>query len=246
MEAQRLAPMKTYEKVLGFVYLPFFILLTQVIVGTVLALLGYDLETQDTLVRLNLWNDLVNLVAVGLIFFRFYTHQPQRLFARPGRTIGTIFLGYAMILGGNMLSSLLTTLLESAGIVTSNANQAAAEDIISGAPLAALVMVVISAPIVEETLVRGLVFGLLHRKSRFWAYAVSMFLFSSLHVYQPLLGGEPLVSVLVSFVTYLPMGFALAWVYERCRNLWASIALHMLNNGVAFLAVLAMSMQLPV
>lgn len=43
---------------------------------------------------------------------------------------------------------------------------------------------IILAPILEETLVRGLVFGSLHRTSRWLAYIVSCFLFVFMHNWQ--------------------------------------------------------------
>ena len=46
------------------------------------------------------------------------------------------------------------------------------------------VCTVLLAPLVEETLFRGLIFGNLHQKSRVAAYAVSALIFAAIHVWQ--------------------------------------------------------------
>ena len=66
-----------------------------------------------------------------------------------------------------------------------------------------------------------------------------MLLFSAAHVAAGLLSGEPPLVLALNLVTYLPMGFALAWTFERTRTIWAAMLLHMLNNGLALVLLLA-------
>ena len=49
-------------------------------------------------------------------------------------------------------------------------------------------------------------------------FAVSMAAFSIAHVFSGVLMGQSASAVLLSFLTYLPFGFALAWVFERCSG----------------------------
>ena len=63
--------------------------------------------------------------------------------------------------------------------------------------------------------------------------------FAFAHVFAYLLDQSPLIS-LINFVSYLPAGFALAWVYERSESIWASIILHGIINGVALLVLFGM------
>ena len=91
------------------------------------------------------------------------------------------------------------------------------------------------APIVEEAIFRGALFGLLRHKNRAAAYAVSALAFCLYHVYsQALTDPRELLFIL----EYLPAGLLLARCYERTDSLWGSILLHALNNGVALWAVL--------
>ena len=240
METNVLSPLRKGEIIGGFIYLPMYLIGTQLLLSLLFKLLSMDLTADDTILWLNFGYNLVNLIAILLIFRRFLLGQLRSFSGSVGRIIGTIFLGYAIVYGGNFIINLVTVLLKLSGLDYSNANQNAVADLVLARPLLTLPMVVLAAPIVEETLFRGLIFGLLHRKSRVLAYAVSMILFAGLHVYQPLMLGEVWYNVLISFLTYLPMGFALAWVFARCRSLWGSIALHALNNTVAVIGILIM------
>lgn len=91
-------------------------------------------------------------------------------------------------------------------------------------------LIVVVAPISEEVFFRGFMFGALRTRLSLWpAAAISAAVFSALH----LSGGD---------ITIVPPLFALAlllaWLYEYTGSLGPPIALHMLNNGIAF-AVLA-------
>ncbi len=93
-------------------------------------------------------------------------------------------------------------------------------------------LTVFLAPIVEEPLFRGAVFGGLLRRSRPGAYAASVLLFSLYHVWQYAFAlGDP--AVLLYAVQYVPVSIALAWCYERSGSIWVPIFFHMLINAVS-------------
>ncbi len=90
--------------------------------------------------------------------------------------------------------------------------------------LAILVMGVL-APLVEELVFRGLLYG--YVEGRFGAMAaliVSSLAFAAAHV-------EPIHVALV-----LPIGVLLGWTRMRTGSLWPAIAAHVANNAVAVLA----------
>ncbi len=238
MDTQRLSPLKKREIIGGFAYLPMYLLGTQVLISVVFGLMGKDLEAEQTLLQLNFWNGLINLAAVLLIFHSFLWGQLRRFRGGFFRNLLTIGIGYVIILGGNVLVNVVQTILDTMGHGSTNFNQEAAQSMVTGNPLVMLPMVVVFAPIVEETFFRGLIFGLIHRKSRVLAYLASILIFAFLHVYEPLLMGQPLTEALVSLLSYLPIGFAACWVFERCRSLWGAIVLHALSNGIAFAGIL--------
>ncbi|MGB9212483.1 MAG: type II CAAX endopeptidase family protein [Halobacteriota archaeon] len=85
---------------------------------------------------------------------------------------------------------------------------------------------VIIAPICEEIVFRGYLYKAFRDRFKPWyAIVMSAALFSAIHL-------EPLAAVHLFVI-----GIVLAYVYEKTDNLMAPIALHMLNNAVAFLVV---------
>ncbi len=108
-----------------------------------------------------------------------------------------------------------------------------------GAEGAVMALAVFIGPLVEEPLFRGVVFGSIRRRSRLWAYIVSIALFSLLHVWQyAFLYSD--VSLLLYAVQYIPISFALAWCYERTSCIWVPVFFHMLQN---FLSYMMLSMM---
>jgi membrane protease YdiL (CAAX protease family) len=99
-------------------------------------------------------------------------------------------------------------------------------------PNQAIAVGVLLAPIVEEALFRGAVFGSIRRKNRILAYIVSAALFGVYHLWQYLLVGFQW-ELLLYMVQYVPGAIALAWCYERSGNIWSSILLHMVINFIS-------------
>lgn len=93
-----------------------------------------------------------------------------------------------------------------------------------GRGVAALLAVVVIAPLFEEFICRGLVYGSLRlRYGERGALLLSALFFGLLHL-QP-------AAVVNAFV----MGLVLAFVYRVAGTLWAAVALHALNNLMAYL-----------
>ncbi|UJA18912.1 CPBP family intramembrane metalloprotease [Thermoleophilia bacterium SCSIO 60948] len=102
----------------------------------------------------------------------------------------------------------------------------------TAAAIAAGVMIVLVAPVVEELFFRGFLFGGLRRDLPFWAAgAIANAIFGLAH----LTGSTNFAVVLQLFV----FGLVLSWLYERTNSLRPCIALHAVNNAFAFAALLA-------
>lgn len=87
------------------------------------------------------------------------------------------------------------------------------------------------SPFVEELLFRGYLMNAFFKPERFWLpICVSAVFFSLAHA----------STTIVSYFIYMTLGFFLAYTYRRTNNLGASIALHMLNNLIAMVAMAAM------
>jgi membrane protease YdiL (CAAX protease family) len=88
----------------------------------------------------------------------------------------------------------------------------------------------LAAPIAEELFFRGYVFqAYLRTKGAATAYVGSAIIFGLLH------------AQLTLTVALVVMGLVLAYLYRRSATIIAPILAHVLNNGVAFLALLAVT-----
>lgn len=95
-----------------------------------------------------------------------------------------------------------------------------------GPTVVQVLLIVIAAPIAEETCFRGMLFGGLREKlPRLAAALITGLIFGGLHA----LTGVTAVPPLIVF------GFLLALLYERTGSIVPGILLHMLNNSIALL-----------
>ena len=101
----------------------------------------------------------------------------------------------------------------------------------------AAAVAVFLAPIAEETMFRGGIFGLLRPYSRAAAYVASILLFSLYHIWSYALS-DP--TAWLYLLQYLPASYLLARIYEKTNSLWAPIFLHMTVNGVSMMAISAL------
>lgn len=168
-----------------------------------------------------------------LVLRHFFRRDFDAFCDRPLRALLSIVGTYWLARFGEVL---ITLLLEALSVTESNGNNDSVIEMAKASIGPTSAMAVILAPIVEESLFRAGIFGLIRRKSRFWAYTASVLLFGLYHVWQSAVY-DP--RQLIFLLQYLPSAFALAYVYERTDSIWSSIFLHMLTNGVSILAVMA-------
>ncbi|MBM3542185.1 MAG: CPBP family intramembrane metalloprotease [Alphaproteobacteria bacterium] len=87
---------------------------------------------------------------------------------------------------------------------------------------------VVAAPIGEELLFRGVIFGTLRRTVGFWPSALlSAAAFGSAHM------------ILAAIPPAFVLGVALAWMYERAGSIRPPIAVHVIHNALVFLGLVA-------
>lgn len=95
-----------------------------------------------------------------------------------------------------------------------------------GAVPVQVLLIVVAAPVSEETCFRGMLFGGLRtRLPRLAAALISALVFGALHATTGISAVPPLIF----------FGFVLALLYERTGSIVPGIILHMLNNSVALL-----------
>lgn len=217
--------MTKYERILGWVFLPFYVCLLAILLSIACALLGW--EPSD--VQLNAVYFAINIVVILLIFHRFLWNSLGGIPKKFWLFVQALILGFVLYYASVIVLGLLYSWLFPDLV---NLNNESVETLATSDYGLTVVFTVIIAPIVEETLMRGLVFGSIQRKSRVWAYIVSMLLFASLHVWQ-YVGAASVGTILLCAVEYLPAGVALGWTYEKAGNLWAAIFLHMIINAIS-------------
>lgn len=175
----------------------------------------------------------VGAVYMLLVLWRFFRRDFDALCDRPLRILLLIIGAYWLARFGEVLVVLL---FDALSVTDSNGNNEAVISMTKESLGPTAAMAVVLAPIVEESLFRAGIFGLIRRKSRFWAYAASILLFGLYHVWQSAIY-DP--RQLIFLLQYIPSSFALAYVYEQTDSIWGSIFLHVLTNGVSILAVMA-------
>ena len=90
---------------------------------------------------------------------------------------------------------------------------------------------VVLAPLAEELIYRGLIFGSLAEKNRLLGYAVSVAVFSVIHVVG-YMGQMDAAWITLSLLQYVPAGIALAFAYDYSGSIWTSVAIHMAINAI--------------
>ena len=97
-------------------------------------------------------------------------------------------------------------------------------------PWLAFVIIVLTGPVCEELVLRGVILQGLLRSQRPWiAIGQSALLFGIMH-YNP-----------AQSVNALLLGLVFGWLYYRTRSLLLCMVLHMLFNSLAFVSILASS-----
>ena len=161
---------------------------------------------------------------------------------RPLACVYAVLLGYMLLMALMYLASLVVSLLPDALKNVDNLNNDTVAGLADQDYDVTAAMAVFLAPLVEEPLFRGGVFGTVRRKSRAWAYILSAGLFALYHVWQYAAAyGDPLY--LLMAVEYLPAGVALCWAYERTGSIWSPIFLHAMVNAMSLLSLKAVQGQ---
>lgn len=176
--------------------------------------------------------DLANAVG-GLLLVWYYLRQHGVGWRSVGWRGFSIFkaLGYfaavflVFVIAINVVLALIAALDPSF-----NANQAQSNDFTGtnalNHPTIAIIALVIVPPILEETVFRGFMFpAFAKRFGTVWGAVLSSILFGLAHL-----------QANVSVYTFL-LGLLLCFMYTKLRSVFPGMALHMLNNYLAYIAI---------
>ena len=215
--------LSTAEQVAGFCYLPFYVVLLGWGIQWLSELLGLGL----TELQINVAFFVINCVMIWVIFHNFLIRSFRAI--RFWELVQALILGFCLYYAGNFVFNWIISLLD---LTITSFNDETIMGLISQNKWVMVICSVLLAPIVEETLVRGLLFGVLRRQSRILAYVVTIIFFAVMHVWQYLLVYD-FKSVLLAALQYIPASIALGWTYEKSNTVWAPIFLHMTINAIS-------------
>jgi len=132
-----------------------------------------------------------------------------------------------------LASSSISALPHDWGMQPQPTNVAVIESVMDSNPALLLGFAIVVAPAYEELLFRRVLFGRLWSAGRpILGLVLSSMAFAALHEV-PGVGGNSLAATLWLWLVYSAMGAAYAVLYWRTGTLWAPIAAHALNNGLA-------------
>ena len=222
-------PMSHTESIIGWVYVFVHVFAMTYILSAlniyVFPAMGFQLSTGN----LNLLYYGIGFIFLLTTLFKFMKQSFADLCSNVLDTLIGVGAGYILyILLSYAVSSFLSLFLSD----LTNPNSSAVINETRLHPNTMLAIGVLLAPIVEEILFRGVVFGTLRKKSRLLAYVVSSVFFSIYHLWSYLIYSFNPV-LLLFLVQYVPAGIVLAWSYERGRNVWCPVFLHMLINYIS-------------
>lgn len=214
--------MRPSERLAELIYLPIHLFALPLLLPK-LALIIPNLDS----VTLNLIYYIIGFAYTLILCWRFLHAGFSAAIDRIGSFLIAIASSYLLETALSLILSYALILLNAVDL--SSPNNAAIEAMAPEGLNKLMAMTVFMAPIVEEVLFRGLVFGGLHRRSRLLAWIVSALVFSLYHVWQYAIRSP---AALFSAVLYLPASLAFNWCYERSGSIWAPILYHMLANAI--------------
>ena len=214
------------QTALGWVYL----LLHAAALPLLLRLLQSALPEPLPEAQLDLIYYVVGILFCLTVMFSFLRRSFDRLADNLRLCLLTILLALLMDYALSAAAALLLLLVDG---VLENPNNELIMDLAEQDSGTVKAIAIFLAPIVEETLFRGVVFGSIRARSRVWAYIVSAAAFSVYHVWQyAVFYGDP--RLLLYALQYLPVSVVLAWAYERSGSIWTNIFFHMGFNALSF------------
>ena len=225
-------PMTSGERLLGWLYLPVHVFVLPILLPFLILLIK-EKGIEVSSVQLNIGYYIIGFVFLGIALMSFlresFSQFCDTFLSSVGRILIGIVLYYAASYVVNFVLGFFVTDLV-------NPNTGSVIDDVKDNAKPMLAVAVLLAPIVEEVLFRGIVFGSIVKKSRILAYIISTAAFSVYHLWQYALVGYEVKLLLLYLVQYLPGSILLAKCYEDSGSIWSSIFMHMTINYLALLA----------
>jgi membrane protease YdiL (CAAX protease family) len=222
-------PMTAPERAMGITYIPIHSFALPLGLHVLFAAVGLEPDA----VELTLAVYAVSFLFILITSFKFLKNSFSALFDSFIDAMQAVALGIVVYFIANMaVSFVLLRFMDN--IVNPNSQEIINEAQLN--PDAMLVVSVLLAPIVEETMFRGALFGSIRKRARAAAYIVSALAFALYHLW-PYFIYDFHAGDLLYALQYIPASLVLAWCFERGGSIWAPITLHALINLIASVSI---------
>lgn len=222
-------PLTKNEVILGIIYL--FIQLFVLPVLVVLADVVFQLSLSE--VELNFVCFAINFICITAIFHKYLLTSVKAVLEKPISILKIVGIGLLLYFAASYLVGILIMILDPD---FSNANDNSIAGMLEQNYALMSLSAVLLAPITEEVLYRGIVFGQIYKRFPIAAFIISSVIFSLLHVVS-YIGSYAPFRLLLCFIQYLPPSIVLAWTYVKADNIWAPILIHIVINQIGMLAM---------
>jgi len=227
--------MSPLQTKLGLFYLPMHYFVLPLLLGLLATYVPGGMDE----VRINLIYYAIGIVFVLLVMMNYLKESYYVLMDRLGYCLLTLFMAMGL---DYILSYAVTAVFAVLGDSLANPNNEQVMNLADVGYGSMKAIAIFLAPIVEEVLFRGVVFGMLRPHKRVLAYVFSIALFAVYHIWQYVaVTGD--WSLYIYALQYIPVSFVLAWCYDRTGTIWTPIFFHMLINAMSFYALDMMEMM---
>lgn len=225
--------MSLRERIGGIIYIPVHCFVLPFIMTVLDTLVFQPKKIVLSELTLNLIIYGVGFVFCLLFMWKYLKTSFGMIFDAPGKflhfAVNGLFLNYLI----SAVVSMIIVSVMSGGIDSViNPNTEGVSKLIYEDFNASAVMTVIFAPVVEECMFRGALFGSIRKKSRFWAYFVTIVVFSVYHLWAFFVTDYSW-ELWVYLLQYVPPTIILCRAYEKSGTIWCPILIHCVINLLA-------------
>lgn len=204
----------------------------------IINLIGLDVQ-KFNYVDLAYYDTFIELVLtiIVIILYKKCLRKDIVLFKLNKKDYINKILNYLVLFIGVKISSSLISGFLSVILgyeIVDSENQSAVINLVKSAPLMMMISTTILAPIVEEGVFRLSLRKIIDNKTVF--ILISGLIFGLMHIFPTDLS---LDFALIQSITYVTMGFFLAYTYVETNNIWIVISIHAINNLISMLSILA-------
>lgn len=221
--------MRRYEIIGGVIWFLVYNLCMGLLLELILGLMHIEYDS----VLLNAVYFFANFGITIILFRRFLAYSLPVVADHPLRFLKGLLVGFCTYW---VLSVCLTLLVELLNFSPWIPNDDTVSEIAGANYRVMWVGAVLLAPMTEETLIRGLIFGNIRRKNRPLAYIITAVVFALMHVLPYVMEMNILTFVYNMLVYGLP-SVALCVCYEYSGTIWGPIVLHMIINALGMSAM---------